>query len=310
MVLDQTLIELLYRQMFLIRFFENRLLELFSTGLLHGTTHTYAGQEAIAVSVINQLRPEDIIFSNHRCHGHYLARENDPHGLLAEIMGREGGICAGRGGSQHIQKGNFYSNGVQGGYMPIAVGTAMAEKMNKSGAIVVAFIGDGTFGEGVVYESLNIAALWKVPLLVVVENNRYAQSTPIALNTAGRLIDRVTAFGISVGETESNDIAILYPRFCEAVDQVRRSGSPHVEIAHTYRLNAHSKGDDHRDQKEIESWMGKDPLSYVAARLDETRKTMIEVEIMEYMQRVEQDVMKRPHAPVNWDAAQDASSPS
>ena len=139
----------LYSTMYLIRKFENRLLELFSEGKLFGTTHTYVGQEAIAVSVIFNLESSDIVFSNHRCHGHYLAKENDPEGLLAEIMGREGGVCGGRGGSQHLHKNNFYSNGIQGGYLPNALGMAFAEKYKKTGNIVVAFIGDGTLGEGI-----------------------------------------------------------------------------------------------------------------------------------------------------------------
>lgn len=126
--MQNDVVERLYFKMLLIRNFENRLLELFSDGKLSGTTHTYVGQEAIAVSVIDNLMPNDVIFSNHRCHGHYLAYENDPGGLFAEIMGKSTGVCGGRGGSQHLHKRNFYSNGIQGSYLPIVVGMAMAEK--------------------------------------------------------------------------------------------------------------------------------------------------------------------------------------
>jgi len=162
----------LYQQMILIRKFEELLLDLFSKGKLFGTTHTYVGQEAIAVSVMGHLNKSDIVFSSHRCHGHFLAKEDDPEGLLAEIMGRENGVCGGRGGSQHLHKNNFYSNGIQGGIVANSVGMAFAEKYKKTSNIVVVFMGDGTWGEGISYEALNMASLWSVPLLVVVENNR------------------------------------------------------------------------------------------------------------------------------------------
>ena len=167
--------EELYEKMYLIRKFEELLLEFFSKGELFGTTHTYIGQEAIAVSVMSNLNASDIVFSNHRCHGHFLAKENDPEGLLAEIMGKENDICKSRGGSQHLQKNNFYSNGIQGGIVANSLGMAFAEKYKNTNNIVVVFMGDGTWGEGISYEVMNMASLWEVPLLVVVENNKYAQ---------------------------------------------------------------------------------------------------------------------------------------
>ena len=133
---------LLYEKIVLIRKFENRVLELFSEGKLFGTTHTYVGQEAIAVSAIENLKSSDIVFSSHRCHGHYLAKEDDPLGLLGEMMGKEIGVCAGRGGSQHLYRNNFFSNGIQGGYLSNALGAAFAEKYTHSNNIVIAFIGD------------------------------------------------------------------------------------------------------------------------------------------------------------------------
>jgi len=288
--------EMLYEKMFLIRHFETRLLELFSKGKLYGTTHTYVGQEANAVSVISHLKEGDVVFSNHRCHGHYLMKESDPKGLLAEIMGRQGGTCAGRGGSQHLCKNNFFSNGIQGGYLPNAVGVAFAEKYNGSDDIVTAFIGDGTLGEGTVYESMNLASLWDVPLLIVVENNRYAQTTPIENNLAGSIVDRAKAFDISAGEIESNDISVLYPHFESLVRQVRDSGSPHFEVIHTYRLNPHSKGDDFRPESEIEEWRKKDPLLYVKKLLDERQREEIEERVVSLMQEIETEVESMPFA--------------
>jgi len=281
----------LYEKMFLIRTFETRLLELFKEGKLFGTVHTYSGQEAIAVSVMDNLNKNDIVFSNHRCHGHYLAKEDDPKGLLAEIMGKEGGICAGRGGSQHICKNNFYSNGIQGGFLPNALGMAFAEKYNKTGNIVVAFIGDGTLGEGIVYETLNLASLWQVPLLIVIENNCYAQSTHIKNNLAGSIFDRIKAFEIRFDEFASNDINELHPQFKKIIDNIRTYKCPYISIIHTYRLNAHSKGDDFRDKKEIEYWKTKDPLKYIKIETSE-----IEQKVIKRLKEIEKEVNEMPFA--------------
>jgi len=285
----------LYKEMLLIRRFESRLLDLFSTGELSGTTHTYVGQEAIAVSVMACLQHHDIVFSNHRCHGHYLAKEKDVVGLMAEIMGREAGVCAGRGGSQHLCGNNFYSNGIQGAYMPIVVGMAMAEKYKKSGAIVVAFIGDGTWGQGVVYESLNLASLWQVPLLIVVEDNGYAQSTPKSINMAGTISKRVSAFDIGCDEIESNNVAELLPVFSNAVNKVRSELSPHVVISKTYRFNAHSKGDDDRPIDEIEEWrLNKDPLMYIGKGLTQELISDLNKEVEAEINRAVEISLKSP----------------
>ena len=284
--------------MYLIRRFETRLLELFSQGKLFGTTHTYVGQEAIAVSLTSNLKNSDIVFSNHRCHGHYLAKEDDPEGLLAEIMGRVGGVCSGRGGSQHLCKNNFFSNGIQGGFLPNALGMSFAEKYNNTNNIVVAFIGDGTFGEGTVYETLNLASLWQVPLLIIVENNQIAQTTPIKDNLAGSIIDRAKAFNIDANEIESNDVSVLYPRFKDLVKKVRLKSKPHVEIIHTYRINAHSKGDDFRNKDEINSWKKKDPLIYVQPFIENELKE-IEKRVDERLTIIEEKVNNSPFASIN-----------
>jgi len=280
----------LYEKSVLIRKFETRLLELFSKGKLFGTTHTYVGQEATAVSSISQLNEEDIVFSNHRCHGHYLVKNNDPEGLLAEIMGKEHGVCSGRGGSQHLCRENFFSNGIQGGYLPNALGMAFAEKYNDSGAIVVAFIGDGTLGEGTVYETLNLASLWQVPLLIVVENNRYAQTTPIKQSLAGSIVKRIEAFDIPVNEIESNDVGELYPVFGDVIDYVRDNRKPYVQVVHTYRLNAHSKGDDFRDADEIDCWRQKDPLGYFDEKLGAEERETIDLRIENRLLTIEENV--------------------
>src|SRR4029077_13151441 len=198
-----------YRRMRFIRRFEETVLSLFEEGLLSGTTHAYIGQEADAVGIIEHLGEGDHVFSNHRCHGHYLARTGDALGLLAEIMGKEAGVCGGIGGSQHIFAPGFMSNGVLGGTVPTAAGIALAKKLRGDASISVVFIGDGALGEGVVYETLNLASLWQLPLLVVLENNEWAQSTPIRANTAGSLRARFEAFGLPVHELETTDVRAI-----------------------------------------------------------------------------------------------------
>jgi len=296
--MERSLYENLYEKMYTIRKFETRLLELFSQGKLFGTTHTYVGQEATAVSVISHLKSTDIVFSNHRCHGHYLAKEDDPMGLLAEIMGREGGTCGGRGGSQHLCKNNFFSNGIQGGYLPNALGMAFSEKYLGTNNIVVAFIGDGTLGEGTVYETLNLASLWQVPLLIVVEDNQYAQTTPVQDNLSGSMVDRAKAFDIDTSEIESNDVSILYPRFADIINKVRSECKPHMEVIHTYRINAHSKGDDFRDQDEIEIWRKKDPLGYVHPYI-ESSVSDIERRVDTRLITIEEQVDQQPFASIS-----------
>lgn len=280
--------------MLLIRRFEERLFELFEAGELDGTIHTSLGQEAIAVGCLNHLDKNDIVISNHRCHGHFLTRTNDVVGLLAEIMGRKGGVCGGRGGSQHIHKENFFSNGVQGNIFPVAAGMAFAEKKKDSNSIVIIFIGDGTFGEGVIYETLNIISLWDLPMLVVVENNQYAQSTSILNNFTGTFTGRINGFDISVDEIETNDVIKLYNKFSSIIKNVRNRKLPHVEIVHTYRLGPHSKGDDDRPKEEIENWSKKDPLLIFQKDLSDGQIYKIENEITTIIKEAEKVVRGMP----------------
>ncbi len=307
--LTQSQRESFYSRIYLIRIVEERILELFEQGRLSGTTHTYVGQEAIAVAAVSHLGPRDLIFSSHRCHGHFLARFGDPVPLLAELMGREGGASGGRGGSQNLCGDSFFSSGVQGGYMPIATGMALAEKIRGSGSIVTAFIGDGTMGEGALYEALNMASLWKVPLLVVVENNRYAQTTPIELNLAGSITGRAAAFGIPAEEIESNDVARLHPFFGAAVFAVRAGGGPRMAVVHTYRLRAHSKGDDDRSEAEIEAWRRKDPLIDAARGLDAARVKVLEEEARLLLAGAEREVERMAPARMEGRAGAGCSIP-
>jgi pyruvate dehydrogenase E1 component alpha subunit len=235
----------------LIRHFELELLDLYGRGELNGTTHTCLGQEYVPVAVSGLLRDDDFVFGNHRGHGHYLARYRDPHGLLAEIMGREGALCDGVGGSQHLHRDGYLSTGIQGQSLPVAAGTALHLKRARPGALACVYIGDGTWGEGAVYEALNLAALWRLPLLVVVENNGIAQSTPTARQLAGTIAGRAAAFGISHLGVDSLDVTEIRRALAPAIGAVRHGEPLVVEFA-THRLGPHSKGDDTRSQEEIE----------------------------------------------------------
>jgi TPP-dependent pyruvate/acetoin dehydrogenase alpha subunit len=271
----------IYKEMYRIRLFEETILDLFTKNRLFGTTHTYIGQEAIAVAAIKSLNDNDFIFSNHRCHGHFLAYSKRMDILLAEIMGRADGVCQGIGGSQHICYKNFYSNGIQGGIVPNATGMAFAEKIKGTGNIGINFIGDGTLGQGIVYESLNMASLYQIPILYVIENNQYAMSTKISDAMAGTIGDRLKAFNIEYDETNSNDVSELTILFEKDVNFVRKYGKPYCQIINTYRFSPHSKGDDFRDPYEVLTRQKDDPLKKQQIKCDSELVKKAEKEIQQ-----------------------------
>src|SRR3990170_2511681 len=233
-----------YERMYFIRRFEETLLDLFGQGKLVGTTHTYIGQEADAVGVVAHLDPDrDVVFSNHRCHGHYLA----------------------------------FTDGVLGSIVPVATGIALAEKKKGTGAVSTVFLGDGTMGEGVTYESLNIASLWKLPVLFVVENNHYAQSTPRELALAGSIAARGAAFGMETTEFDTTDVEVIHEAAGQAISRIRQTSAPYFLVLDTYRFSPHSKSDDQRDPAEIEERRKRDPLLVAGTRLGDDERGAIEV---------------------------------
>jgi len=292
----------LYQQMYLIRRTEETLLDLFSQGLLFGTVHTCIGQEAIAVGVVNAIdKSKDVIWSNHRGHGHFLAYCDNIEGLIAEVMGKETGVCRGIGGSQHLHYNNFYTNGILGGTVACAVGSAMAEKKKNSGAITVVFLGDGAMGEGIVYESFNMASLWKLPVLFVLEHNQYAQTTPTSLAHTGDLSNRPKAFGIETREIKADNVISVNRLAQECVHKVRTQQKPLFITMHTYRFAPHSKGDDVRPAAEIETAKRSDPLTHMRwalAQINERRVASIENEvdmrIIEAVETVKQQLVLAP----------------
>lgn len=246
------------KEAILIRRVEETFLELFSQGKLNGTVHTCVGQEFSAVAFAGQLNKTDFIFSNHRCHGHYLSFTNDVYGLMAELMGKKTGTCGGVGSSQHLCNNNFFSNGIQGGIVPVAAGYALSNKFKENKSMGIVFIGDGTLGEGAVYETMNIISKWEIPLMIVCENNFYAQSTPQNVNLAGDILKRADAFGIKTFSSNTWDVEFLMQNAQDSINYVRENGKPVFHLLDTYRLNAHSKGDDDRDEKEVKSYLEKD----------------------------------------------------
>ena len=236
-----------------IRNVEQAFLDLFGQGRLNGTVHTCIGQELSALAFAGQVKKSDFVFSNHRCHGHFIAYTREWKGLILELLGKKDGVCAGVGSSQHLQLFNFFSNGIQGGIMPVAAGYALGNKLKKNNSIGIVYIGDGTLGEGVVYETLNFISKKKIPLLVVCENNRYAQSTPIDYSLAGSIELRARAFGIEFRESSTADPEVnIFSEAQHSIDYVRNTGNPVFHLVNTYRLRAHSKGDDDRDKTEID----------------------------------------------------------
>ena len=236
----------------LIRNVEQAFLDLFSTGKLNGTVHTCIGQELSAIAFAGQLSKKDFVFSNHRCHGHYIEYTNEWQSLILELLGKKDGVCGGIGSSQHLQKFNFFSNGIQGGIMPLGAGYGLGNKLKLNDAIGVVYIGDGTLGEGVVYETLNFISKKEIPMIVVCENNKYAQSTPIEYNLSGSIKARAIAFDIEYRESSTfgYDLEILNEAQL-SIDWVRKNKKPIFHLVNTYRLKAHSKGDDDRDVSEI-----------------------------------------------------------
>ncbi len=280
----------IYRQALKIREVENKFLELFSQGKLNGTVHTSVGQEFSALAFAGQITSDDFIFSNHRCHGHYLAYTQDTRGLLAELMGKKSGTCGGVGSSQHLCKGNFFSNGIQGGIVPVAAGFALANKLRQNGNIGIVFIGDGTLGEGVLYETFNIISKWEIPLMIVCENNSYAQSTHQSINLAGDILKRAEAFGVKTFHSNTWAAEQIMQNGKDSIDFVRAEQKPAFHLVDTYRLNAHSKGDDDRDKSEIADYAKKDPINVFAETETEIYKKFlkeINIELENYVSEIE-----------------------
>lgn len=281
----------LYAYGSLIRRTEELILDLFSRGLLSGTTHTCLGQELCQMAVVRALNDaNDVVLSNHRNHGHFLTYSGHFVGLVAEIMGREAGVCGGYGGSQHMAFRHFHSNGVQAGMTGIGTGIALARKMSDSSALVATMIGDGTLGEGLLYESMNLASIWKAPVLFVVEHNGIAQTTYTSMTIGGTILARGDAFGLLTCHLDDSS-----PDFSKSVaafvDEIRYAGRPGMLLIDTQRLGPHSKGDDLRSEHEREIIANRDPLTALGKRLTSEQRENIESRNATFLREVEAEAI-------------------
>jgi TPP-dependent pyruvate/acetoin dehydrogenase alpha subunit len=264
----------MYRQMAKIRAFEEQVNELYKGAKMPGLAHLYIGEEGVAVGVCEALKRDDFITSTHRGHGHCLAKGAAVNRMFAELLGKEAGYCRGKGGSMHIadqDTGNLGANAIVGGSAGIATGAALSAKMRSSGQVAVCFFGDGALGQGVLYEAMNMAALWKLPVIYVCENNLYGEYTPNAETIAGEILARARAFGIHAESVDGQDVQLVYATMRKLVERARRGDGPAFLECKTYRYYGHHVGDvnrEYRTREEEKEWMTKrDPLQTLVARL-------------------------------------------
>ena len=268
-----------YREMLKIRLFEEEVNQLYLGAKMPGLAHLYIGEEAVAVGVCAALRQDDYITSTHRGHGHCIAKGAALDRMFAELLGKEAGYCRGKGGSMHIadqDTGNLGANAIVGGSAGIATGAAMSIKMRKSDQVAVCFFGDGALGQGLLYETMNMASLWKLPVLYVCENNQYNEYTHYRETTAGEVTGRAKAFGIHVESLDGQDVRALHAMAQNLVERARRGDGPAFLECLTYRFHGHHVGDIdrayYRSKAEEEEWKSKrDPVKLLAVWLEKNK---------------------------------------
>jgi acetoin:2,6-dichlorophenolindophenol oxidoreductase subunit alpha len=273
-LVTETLLHM-YRQMASIRLFEERVNDLYTRALMPGLAHLYIGEEAVAVGVCEALRADDYITSTHRGHGHCLAKGATPALMFAELLGKRAGYCKGKGGSMHIADpatGNLGANAIVGGSAALATGAAFSSKYLKLDRVVACFFGEGALGQGVLYESMNLAQLWTLPIVYVCENNLYNEYTHYAETTAGDLLARPTAFGLRAASADGQDVRAVYAAMAPLVECARRGDGPAFLLCNTYRFRGHHVGDVSREyyraKQEEQRWTTeRDPLQILSAHL-------------------------------------------
>ncbi len=264
-VSKETAAEMLYK-LYSARIFEENVNEMFMRGLIHGTTHLSVGQEGVAVGAVYGINKDDYMMSNHRGHSHCIAKDGDVKRMMAELLARETGFCKGMGGSMHIvdlKSNNYGANGVIGPSIPLATGVALALKKDKKGKVIIDFFGDGTSNTGAFHESLNMAALWKLPIVYICENNLYGMSMPVGKTVSvPHVADRAPAYGIPSTIVDGNDVFAVMDAVREAAERARRGEGPTLIEALTYRWLGHSKSDPraYRTREEEAEWKAKDPI--------------------------------------------------
>jgi acetoin:2,6-dichlorophenolindophenol oxidoreductase subunit alpha len=265
----------MYEQMAVIRRTEKAAYDLFMTGLVKGTTHLAAGHEAVAVGASAALRPDDYVFATYRGHHHAMARGATAEECLAELMSRSTGICKAKGGSMHLTKadhGMLGSYAIVGAHLPMAVGAAWSAQLRGTGQVAVAFFGDGATNIGAFHEALNLASVWKLPVIFICENNFYMEYTPIGAVTATEhpAAGRAPAYNIPAEIVDGNDVVVMREAVRKAVERARAGGGPSVIEAETYRQYGHSRADPatYRPAEEVERWLKRDPIDLARAHLE------------------------------------------
>ena len=278
MALSKTQLIEMYRKMVTIRAFEYKIKDLFSKGTIVGDLHLSIGQEAVAVGVCAGLQKDDYVLSTHRGHGHCIAKGADVKRMMAEFFGRKTGICKGKGGSMHLADfsvGMLGASGIVGGGIPQAVGAGLSIKLRGTDQVAVSFFGDGASNQGTFHESLNLAAIWKLPVIFVCENNQYAESTPVSkVMLVKNIADRATAYGVTGVVVDGMDAAAVYEAVKEAVRRARKGKGPTLIECKTYRFEGHEEGDPwtkYRSKEEVEEWKKRCPIEAFRAKLIKTK---------------------------------------
>jgi len=257
------------RLMLTIRLFDERALALYRAGEMRGTTHPYIGMEAVGVGVMLALEPGDYVTSTHRGHGHTIAKGGDPKRMMAELLGKATGYSGGKGGSMHIadmDKHMLGANGIVGGGMGLATGAALTAKLQKTGAVAICFFGDGALEQGILHETTNLAAIWKLPVVYVCENNQYAMSARSDWSIAGgNPASRAAGYGIPGVSIDGMDFFSVFQNASELVERARRGDGPSYLVCNTYRFHGHHAGDplNYREKEEVERWREQDPIEKV-----------------------------------------------
>src|SRR5215471_4872110 len=279
------------RLMLTIRVFDEQALALYRAGEIRGSTHPYIGMEAVGVGVMQALRPNDYVTSTHRGHGHTIAKGGDPKKMMAELLGRATGYSGGKGGSMHIadmDKHMLGANGIVGGGMGLATGAALTAKLQKTSSIAVCFFGDGALEQGILHETTNIAAIWKLPVVYVCVNNQYAMSTRSDWSVAGGdPARRAAGYGIPGVSVDGMDLFAVNAAASELVERARRGDGPSYLVCNTYRFHGHHAGDplNYRAREEVERWREQDPIERVKRAAVE-RGSMTAAEVDELERRI------------------------
>jgi len=285
----------MHKRMLEIRFFEEKVFELYGQNLVPGTIHLYLGEEAVAVGVCSILRKEDYITSTHRGHGHCIAKGAELKRTMAEILGKKTGYCKGKGGSMHIADfsiGMLGATAVVGAGLPIAVGAGLSAKLRKTDQVVACFFGEGASNQGTFHESINMASTWKLPVIFVCENNLYAMGTRQSRVMAiENVADRAVAYGIPGVVVDGNDVLAVYEATQKAVERARKGEGPTLIECKTYRHKGHSRVDPakYRPKEEVEEWLAKDPIKRFKEKLLQTN-TLTESEIQQIEKEVSDEI--------------------